>query len=673
MVWLMLMVALLGGWWWVQRVSEQGLQSRFEMRVTIGADFVSNYVADQLARTNLQAEQFLTGDDISEHQLRKVSTPLAYTAVVVLDEQGRLIQIVPARSALIGTDLTSRYDHLRTAVREGEPVVSRVVASAAQGVPVVAFATPYDTPSGRRVFSGALQVQNSPLGSYLTHAAALPSSRAYLIDPDGKVVASDGPMAASNRPLAEALTRATSGTYREGRRDWAYAAHPVDGTPWRLVAAVPASVLYEPARGSSVWRAIVVAVIALTGLLTVFGAARSRRDQQLLRESEQRFRDVFDRSLIGMAITTPTTKIVRVNPALCAMLGYSETELLARTLADIVHPQDPGFDTEAIQADSLAAGAHGFSAERRFVHADGRTVHALLTMSLQGDSAGGAPQFATQIIDVSERKAHEAAQERINTQLRESQQRIEDLVAMLSHDVRQPLGVITGYIETIIDGWGTMTDIQRRDFLSRISAAARRMTTLVEDVLALAQLDAGTVEPRRASIDVVHALTEAMTQLPEEHSAIINVVRPPEPAHAVVDPGHLQQILLNLLGNAVKYGSEPIEVAVAVSAENVDVTVADHGEGVPEDFVPHLFERFARATTGAAIAKKGTGLGLYIVEQLAQANNAHISYQPNHPTGSRFTLRLVTAPPPAAPSRAAPGPQPSDSDVTRKRSEPGGK
>lgn len=204
MVWLMLMVALVGGWGWAQHASEQGLQSRFGMRVTIGADFVSNYVADQLARTNLQAEQFLTGDDISEQQLQKVSTPFAYTAVVVLDEQGRLIQIVPARSELIGTDLTPRYDHLRTAVREGVPVVSRVVTSAARGVPVVAFATPYDTPRGRRVFSGALQVQNSPLGTYLTHAAALPSSRAYLIDPDGKVVASDGPMPTTDHPLAEA-------------------------------------------------------------------------------------------------------------------------------------------------------------------------------------------------------------------------------------------------------------------------------------------------------------------------------------------------------------------------------------------------------------------------------------------------------------------------------------
>jgi PAS domain S-box-containing protein len=653
MVWLMLTAALVGGWAWAQRAAEQGLQHRFELRITISADFVSNYVADQLARTNLQAERFLTGDSISERQLREVSTPFGYTAVVVLDEQGRLIQIVPARPALIGTDLTTRYDHLRTAVREGVPVVSRVVTSAARGVPVVAFATPYDTPRGRRVFSGALQVQNSPLGSYLAHAAALPSSRAYLIDPDGKVVASDGTMAAtlgaSNQPLAEALTRATSGTYRAGQRDWVFAAHPVAGTPWRIVAAVPASVLYLPARTPSVWRAIVAAVAALAGLLTVFAATRSRRHQQLLRESEQRFRDVFDNSLIGMAITTPTKEMVRVNPALCAMLGYSDTELRARTFTEITDPDDPEFATTGIEDAAVAAGANGFSAERQFLHADGRTVHASLTTSLQSDAAGGPMQFATQIIDVSERKAHEAAQERINTQLRESQQRVEDLVAMLSHDVRQPLGVITGYTETIIDGWDTLTDIQRRDFLSRISAAARRMTTLVEDVLALAQLDAGTVEPRRARINVVHALTEAITHLPEEHSAIINFVPPPQPAHAVADPGHLQQILLNLLGNAVKYGSAPIDVTVTTTTENVDVTVADHGEGVPEDFVAHLFERFTRAGTGAAVTKKGTGLGLYIVDQLAQANNAHISYQPNHPTGSCFTLRLSTAPPPADP------------------------
>jgi signal transduction histidine kinase len=196
----------------------------------------------------------------------------------------------------------------------------------------------------------------------------------------------------------------------------------------------------------------------------------------------------------------------------------------------------------------------------------------------------------------------------------------------------------------VIEDWDTITDARRREFLARVSAAAGRMTILVEDILALTHLDAGTIEPRRATVDVVQAVTEAISQLPGGDGDLVVLTVPGRPASAVIDPGHLQQILLNLLGNAVKYGSPPIDVGVTSTDEGIEVTVADHGEGVPEEFVPQLFQRFARATTGTAVNKKGTGLGLYIVAQLAEVNDARISYRPNRPTGSCFTVRLTAAP-----------------------------
>jgi PAS domain S-box-containing protein len=511
---------------------------------------------------------------------------------------------------------------------------------------LVAFAVPFDTPRGRRVFSGGLQVQNSPLGSYLGHAVALPSSRVYLIDPDGKVVASDPPLAddlaAGDPALAGALSRNASGAFRDAGQDWFYSAQPVTGTPWRIVATVPTPVLYAPARDPRVWRATMVAVVALAGLLGVFGAARSRRSRWLLSESEQRFREVFDNSLIGMAITAPTRQMLRVNRALCAMLGHTEQKLLTTTFEEITHPDDRGLIKAAID-DAVAGRTNGFSAERRYLHADGHTVHTSLTTSLLRDHDGAPLYFATQIVDVTEQKTFEAVQRATNIQLREANQRVADLVAMLSHDVRQPLGVITGYTDTVISDWDTISNVRRLDFLARVAAAARRMTILVEDILALTHLDTGTVQPRRATVDVVHALTEAITHLPDEQAHAITVAHPDRQADAVVDPGHLQQILINLLGNATKYGSVPIDAMVTATDEAVEITVADHGEGVPDDFVPHLFERFTRATTGVTVTQKGTGLGLYIVAQLAHANHATVSYQPNQPSGARFTLRLIAA------------------------------
>ncbi|HLL67332.1 MAG TPA: PAS domain S-box protein [Micromonosporaceae bacterium] len=648
LVWLVVMALLTAGLIGSQVRSERELQRRFQLRVSIAAGFAANHAADLLQRERVQAERFLSGQTVTGQRLTEIAAPFGYAAAVLLDDKGRLLQVVPPNPQLIGTDLTVRYEHLRTAVRDGVPVVSQVVPSVTDGTPVAAFAVPFDTPYGRRVFSGGLQVQESPLGSYLGHAIALPTSRAYLLDPDGRIVASDrsrtGSLDVSNGPLAAALARGGSGTYSSGGQEWFFGADPVAGTPWRIVAAVPAAVLYAPAHHPGLWQASLLAFVALGGLAGAFAAARGRRNRWRLRESEQRFRDIFDNSLIGMLIAAPAGTLIRVNPAFCAMLGYPRDEMLQRSFTELTHPDDIEA-TMALVRDALAGRIPGFSSEKRYLHATGRTVHVAVTTSLLRDHAGSPLHFATQVVDVTDRRNWEAVQEATNVALREAHQHVADLVGMLSHDVRQPLGVIAGYADIVLNDWDTITDGRRRDFLGRISAASRRMTILVEDILALTNLDAGTIQPRRATVDIGEAITEALAQLPDDDAAAVTVTQPVEPTHTIMDPGHLQQILLNLLGNAAKYGSAPIDVTVAEVHDRIDITVADHGDGVPEDFVPHLFERFTRANTGRAVAQKGTGLGLYIVAQLAHANHATVTYRRNRPSGGCFTVHVPAAEP----------------------------
>jgi signal transduction histidine kinase len=121
-----------------------------------------------------------------------------------------------------------------------------------------------------------------------------------------------------------------------------------------------------------------------------------------------------------------------------------------------------------------------------------------------------------------------------------------------------------------------------------------------------------------------------------------------EPGLGVLaDTRHLHQILVNLLSNAHKYGGEEAEVRVQAGRLDtalVEVVVADDGEGVPPEFVPHLFERFSRATSGVASTRTGTGLGLYIVRELVAANGGTIRYEPNRPHGSRFVVELPVDP-----------------------------
>ena len=115
----------------------------------------------------------------------------------------------------------------------------------------------------------------------------------------------------------------------------------------------------------------------------------------------------------------------------------------------------------------------------------------------------------------------------------------------------------------------------------------------------------------------------------------------------LADPRHLNQILTNLLGNAFKYGTPPVEVTVGGDDDVVDIEVRDHGAGVPAGFVPYLFDRFTRADTPASREKKGTGLGLYIVRQLAEANGGTVTYRDHPGGGGCFTVHLPATGEPA--------------------------
>jgi signal transduction histidine kinase len=115
-----------------------------------------------------------------------------------------------------------------------------------------------------------------------------------------------------------------------------------------------------------------------------------------------------------------------------------------------------------------------------------------------------------------------------------------------------------------------------------------------------------------------------------------------EKLEVLADPNHFRQIVTNFLTNALKYGRTPIQVEAAVSDGTVEVRVRDQGEGVPEDFVPRLFEKFAQAP-GVAQAHRGTGLGLSIVRGLARAQGGDAWYEPNEPRGSCFGVRLPRA------------------------------
>ena len=277
-----LLVAMAVGLRSTQAESRRLLQSRFDARTAQAARFVTTYTQDLLTREAATAAGHLgTGDAAGDvEEFAHITDAFGFPAAVLLDGIGRVLAVTPAKPELVGQEIASTYPHLQAAV-EGKATISNVVPSAAEGVPVVAFATPFATASGTYVFSGAYPVAETPIAAFLRDMSSVPGYRIYLVDTNGTVAASFPPGPTALQTLADreaALARATlegpHGSY-ESDVDRYFSRSAVVKTPWRVVATVPKAGLYASVQGPGQWVPwVLLIVLGLLAYFAVFAALR---------------------------------------------------------------------------------------------------------------------------------------------------------------------------------------------------------------------------------------------------------------------------------------------------------------------------------------------------------------------------------------------------------------
>lgn len=257
-----------------QNSSRQGIRDRFDARGAVTADVLTSYINDLIGHEQRVATATLAGAHPAQAFSKEVAA-FGFQAAVLLDGQGRALGVEPAAPQLIGTDLASRYPHLASA-EAGIPTVSPVVRSAARGDAIVAFAVPFETPYGRRVFSGAYRIEQTPLGAFLADAVTSNQARLYVVDNTAHVVATNRNDDVTGELLNDrdsALGRvhghAFSGFVSEDGTSYYFTTHAVPRTSWTLVMAVPAAYLYATVDGPSHW----VPWLILAGLAVFLGFA----------------------------------------------------------------------------------------------------------------------------------------------------------------------------------------------------------------------------------------------------------------------------------------------------------------------------------------------------------------------------------------------------------------
>lgn len=356
----------------------------------------------------------------------------------------------------------------------------------------------------------------------------------------------------------------------------------------------------------------------------------ARASEQALRESEERARLTFTYAPIGKALVELDGRWRAVNSALTSLLGYTEDELLAMTFQDITHPDDLDLDLEHL--GRLVAGEiSSYEIEKRYFTASGTTVWVLLSVTLVRDEVGAPRYFISQIQDITERKRQQDA--------------LQDLIAMLAHDLRTPTTVITGFTDLLLQSWDSQTDQERRRVLQRIGLAAHTLQSLLENSLTVSSLDAHGMQARPRQVRVDQAVRDVLATIPDPGLDVD--VSGLAPATAWVDAGHLTQVVSNLLTNAMKYGGDALRLTTTPGEGTVLLVVADNGPGVPPEFVPHLFDRFSRSDETRSGDQRGSGLGLYIVRDLMALNHATVGYDDTPGGGATFTVELPAEAPQA--------------------------
>ena len=225
-----------------------------------------------------------------------------------------------------------------------------------------------------------------------------------------------------------------------------------------------------------------------------------------------------------------------------------------------------------------------------------------------------------------------------------------DFVANVSHELRTPITLIKGFIETLEDG-AIRNPEEAARFMGIIRRHADRMASIIEDLLTLARME----NPERGRLnmhffhvrDVIGKATESLGDRPAAKSVAILVDCPPE-LGITANEGLLEQALVNLLDNAVKYGPEGgsvrVEAVLDTSKDVLNLNIRDEGQGIPAKDLPRLFERFYRVDRARSRELGGTGLGLAIVRHIAMAHGGTASVRSSEGYGSTFSITLPVAP-----------------------------
>jgi PAS domain S-box-containing protein len=381
-----------------------------------------------------------------------------------------------------------------------------------------------------------------------------------------------------------------------------------------------------------------------------------KRAADSIRLTKERYRSVVDHAQEGIVTIDESGMVETFNPAAEKLFGYSAREIIGRNVA-LLMPEPFRSDHGKYINSYLSTGEAkviGVGREVTGRRKDGSTFPADLAVSVF--RLDERRRFTGFVRDITRQKALENELRDRAAHLTEVDRRKDEFLAMLSHELRNPLAPIRNAVE-LLRHLGPQ-DAPAGHYRDMIERQVQHLTKMVDDLLDVSRITRGKVTLQPEVVDVARVVANAVeTCLPlvEEKGHELKVHMPQMPLPVQADPVRLAQVFSNLLTNSAKYMDEggSIWVAAERQGQEVVIRVRDAGMGIPQELLPRVFDLFTQGSRGLARTEGGLGIGLSLVRSLVEMHGGHVTAHSAGPgLGSEFVVRLPSV---AAPSQVAAG------------------
>jgi PAS domain S-box-containing protein len=337
--------------------------------------------------------------------------------------------------------------------------------------------------------------------------------------------------------------------------------------------------------------------------------------EETLKESEERFRKIFEESPISIVMTGKDLGIIRANSAFCKMLGYKEEELKSVTLRSFTHPDYiAGDDVSLLRL--VAEEIPAYHTENRYIRKDGSVIWGSATISIIRNNNDEIQYFLAMIEDISLRKIAEAELIAAKEKAEESDRLKTAFLHNVSHEIRTPMNAIIGFSALLNEPDYPETD--RRQFIETIFQSGSQLLSIINDIVDIANIESGQVKLNIKEMKLnssLRSLNEQFSYKEKTDSISINLDTglPDDQASIMTDSTKLIQILSNLINNAIKFTKEgQIDFGYILKDGKLEFFVKDKGIGIPPEYHDRIFERFFQVDHLVSRKFGGTGLGLSI-------------------------------------------------------------